>query len=73
MAFTTVTFESPSDRREFICHTKVVGIFNNATICFMESTGEFWSVLRDTRIKVSISEISYMGFNPSKFKRVIHD
>lgn len=66
---TAYPFETSDLRKEFLHTNDIVGIYNDSTICFNKHTGEFWSVLKTKRFKVTRSEVNKMGLETSTFKK----
>ena len=64
-----VTFESKDIRKGFLQESQIVGLYNDATICYVPSNDEFWSVLSDKRFSVTRSEVREMGLKTTDCKR----
>ena len=57
----TIPFIDSEERVSFIKQSKILGIYNDATVVLIETTKEYWSVLKNKRIKLSKKDISTMG------------
>ena len=55
------SFKSNDERTAFLKQLQIIGIFNDATICFDKQTGDFYSVLSKCHIKLARSDVNQMG------------
>lgn len=67
----TIPFDSMESRKAFLKENKIVGIYNDSTIVFDPKTGEFWSILKTHRHRISRSEVTRMGLTTAGCKKVI--
>lgn len=66
----SISFDNDLDRKAFLKETQIVGIYNEATISFDVKTGQFWSILKTERYRISRSEVTKMGLTTSGCRRV---
>lgn len=67
----TIPFESLESRKSFLKENQIVGIYNDSTIAFDPKTGEFWSILKTHRYRISRSEVTRIGLTTAGCKKVI--
>ena len=57
----TIPFIDSEERVSFIKQSKILGIYNDATVVLIVATKEYWSILKNKRIKLSKKDVSTMG------------
>lgn len=57
----TIPFIDSEERVSFIKQSKILGIYNDATVVLIETINEYWSVLKNKRVRLSKKDISTMG------------